>query len=108
VLSAIAELVDHHYWLPLFGHNGLSDQDVAGARVPIKTLPCWALFTEAHITCDGRLSACPLDASARFHMADLAETPFAEAWHSDAFQALRRHHLERDIQGTACESCIAY
>ena len=108
MLQGIEKCVDHHYWLPLFGHCGLPGPQLAGRPVPVKNLPCWGLFTEAHITVDGKLSACSLDASSRFHMGDLREMSFIEAWHSSAFQALRSRHLDGNVKGTACQSCIAY
>lgn len=107
-LKDIEPYVDQHYWLPLLGHWGLPGQERAGWPVPVKPLPCWPLFTEAHITWDGKLSACGLDASPRFHMGDLNRTPFAEAWHSDEFQALRAAHLAGELKGTTCAQCIAY
>ena len=108
VLRELEACVDHHYWLPLFGHCGLPGPHAVGRPVPVKNLPCWGLFTEANVTSDGRLSACTLDASARFHMGDLETTSFLEAWHSPAFQALRTHHLDGNVKGTPCQSCIAY
>lgn len=108
VLDGIKALVDEHYWLPLLGHNGLPGAPDCEGPVPVKRLPCRQLFTQAHVTADGRLSACPLDASPRFHMADLACDTLTLAWHSPAFQRLRDAHLKRDVSGTACSSCIAY
>ena len=96
-LADILPYVDEHYWLPLFGSSGRR-----------KPLPCWPLFKEGHITWDGRLSACCLDHSPRFHMGELDATPFLEAWHSAAFQRLREAHLAQDVRGTACAQCIAY
>ena len=107
-LKIIQSCVDQHYWLPLLGHCGLPAPQSVGRPVPVKDLPCWALFSEAHITWDGKLSACSLDASSRFHMGDLEKTSFPEAWHSPAFQALRARHLDRNVKGTACQSCVAY
>jgi len=117
---AVAEIepaVDEHYWLPLYGQAGLT----AGANdtVPIAgnpgrigalraPLPCWSIFTEGHVTYDGRLSACCFDHDGRFSMGDLTTIPFMEAWTSEPFQALRSAHLNRTVQGTACEQCIAY
>jgi hypothetical protein len=98
VLADILPCVDEHYWLPLFGGG-------SGERKP---LPCWPLFKEGHVTWDGRLSACCLDHSLRFHMGNLDETPFLEAWHGRAFRELREAHLRQDVRGTACEHCIAY
>jgi radical SAM protein with 4Fe4S-binding SPASM domain len=118
--EAVAEIlpfVDEHYWLPLYGQAGLTAGEhgthpVAGnpGRVGAlrKPLPCWALFTEGHITYDGRLSACCFDHDGRFHMGDLTTQSFAEAWQSAPFQKLRAANLAQDVKGTACEHCIAY
>lgn len=118
--AAVAEIlpyVDEHYWLPLYGQAGLtsgahSTQPVAGnpgrvgaMRMP---LPCWALFTEGHITYDGRLSACCFDHDGRFHMGDLNASTFAEAWHSAPFVELRAANLSGNVSGTACAKCVAY
>jgi radical SAM protein with 4Fe4S-binding SPASM domain len=108
MLQRIKACVDQHYWLPLFGHWGLPGPRLAGRPVPVKPLPCWALFTEAHITSDGKLSACSLDASQRFHMGDLTTTSFLEAWKSAAFQQLRTAHLAGNVKETPCQHCIAY
>lgn len=106
-LGRIVPQVDEHYWLPLVGHAAAPG--AAGGRpVPVKALPCGPLFTEAHVTWDGKLSACPLDASVRFHMADLTTTAFDTAWHSATFQKLRAAHLAGEVRGTVCSQCIAY
>ena len=72
-------------------------------------LPCWAVFTEGHITHDGKLAACcfgdGLDGG--LIMADLREVDFLTGWNSVKYQHLRRAHLARDVRGTACESCAA-
>jgi hypothetical protein len=109
--------VDEHYWLPLYGQAGLT----SGARGTVpsagnqgrigalrKPLPCWSLFTEGHITWDGRLSACCFDHDGRFDMGDLNLQSFPEAWHSANFQRLRSANLAEDVRGTVCEKCIAY
>jgi len=112
--------VDEHYWLPLYSMGSLAtkreaelgfrptagNQGRIGAlRAPI---PCWAAFTEGHVTVDGILSACCFDADARWAMGDLKTTPFTEAWHSKKFQALRAAHLRQDVTGSVCEACVAY
>jgi len=116
-VQRILPYVDEHYWLPLYGQAGLT----SGARGTVpsagnqgrigalrKPLPCWSLFTEGHITWDGRLSACCFDHDGRFNMGDLNAQSFPEAWHSAAFQALRAANLAEDVRGTVCEKCIAY
>lgn len=116
-VESILPYVDEHYWLPLYGQAGLT----AGARETIPTagnqgrigalrppLPCWALFTEGHITFDGHLAACCFDHDGRFNMGDLREMSFLEAWHSQPFQALRQANLNKDVSGTVCEKCIAW
>ncbi len=117
--EAVAEIlpyVDEHYWLPLYGHAGLT-AGASGATptgnqgrvdAPRKPLPCWSLFTEGHITYDGRLSACCFDHNLRYHMGDLRHLSFLETWHSQPFQKLREAHLRENVLGTACEKCIAY
>jgi len=116
-VDEIRPYVDEHYWLPLYGQAGLT----SGARgtTPLAgnpgrigalrpPLPCWAVFTEAHITYDGHLSACCFDHDGRFHMGDLNQLSFREAWHSSPFQSLRSANLQQDVRGTPCEQCIAY
>lgn len=118
--QAVAEIlpyVDEHYWLPLYGQAGLTAG--AAGTVPVagnpgrldamrEPIPCWSIFTEGHITYDGRLSACCFDHDGRFTMGDLTTTPFIEAWNSAPFQELRRAHLQGEVRGTVCEGCIAY
>lgn len=116
-VERILPFVDEHYWLPLYGQAGLT----SGARGTVpsagnqgrigalrKPLPCWSLFTEGHITYDGRLSACCFDHDGRFKMGDLKTQDFLQAWHSEPFQRLRAANLAEDVRGTACERCIAY
>ena len=116
-VALIRPYVDQHYWLPLYGQAGLTSgakgtTPVAGniGRIGAlrEPLPCWALFTEGHVTYDGKLAACCFDHDGRFNMGDLNDMAFMEAWHSDRFQALRAANLSRDVTGTPCESCIAY
>ena len=116
-VQRIVPYVDEHYWLPLYGQAGLT----SGARGTVPTagnqgrigalrkpLPCWSLFTEGHITWDGRLSACCFDHDGRFDMGELTRASFLQAWHGERFQRLRRANLAEDVRGTACEKCIAY
>jgi hypothetical protein len=116
-VQRILPYVDEHYWLPLYGQAGLT----SGARDTVpsagnqgrigalrKPLPCWSLFTEGHVTYDGRLSACCFDHDGRFDMGDLNVQSFMAAWHSATFRRLRAAHLAEDVRGTVCEQCIAY
>lgn len=116
-VERILPYVDEHYWLPLYGQAGLTSgargtTPTAGNQGRIgalrKPLPCWSLFTEGHITWDGRLSACCFDHDGRFNMGDLRSTGFLDAWHSAPFRRLRAANLAEDVRGTVCESCIAY
>lgn len=112
--------VDEHYWLPLYSMGAFAtererelgyrptagNQGRLGALRP--PLPCWAVFTEGHITHDGKLSACCFDASGTWAMADLTQVPFMAGWNSRPFVALREAHGQRDVRGTVCEGCVAY
>lgn len=121
--QAVAEIepcVDEVYALPLYSQAALvTDEEEARAWRPTAgnrgrlgalrdPIPCWALFTEGHITWDGKLSACCFDHDGRFHMGDLNEMPFLEAWRSETFRKLRAEHLKGETQGTVCEACVAY
>jgi radical SAM protein with 4Fe4S-binding SPASM domain len=116
-VEKIKPFVDEHYWLPLYGQAGLTagargTKSVAGNIGRIGALrdplPCWAVFTEGHVTYDGHLSACCFDHDGRFKMGDLKEISFLDAWHSANFQKLRDANLREDVTGTPCEKCIAY
>jgi len=118
VVEQILPYVDEHYWLPLYGMSGAAK--AAGWKprpgnpgrldnMRTETLPCWAVFTEAHVTADGMLAACcfgtGLDGD--LAMADLKSTSFEDAWNSAAFRTLRKAHLNKDVSGTACAECAA-
>lgn len=119
-LDAIRGSVDEIYALPLYNQANLVTEDetkrgwrpTAGNRGRVGALrdplPCWAVFTEGHITWNGILSACCFDHDGRFHMGDLTATLFMQAWNSQAFQDLRAAHLRCDVTATACEMCVAY
>lgn len=117
LVAEIEPFVDEHYWLPLYGMSGAS---VAAGWKPRPgnpgrldamrdPLPCWAVFTEGHVTKDGHLSACCFGEGAddALVMADLKEVSFMDGWNSSAYQALRAAHLATDVQGTPCEHCAA-
>lgn len=119
-IAEIAPYVDEVYALPLYSQADLvtNTEKQAGwtptagnrgrAAALREPLPCWSIFTEGHITWDGKLSACCFDHDGRFHMGDLTKQGFMEAWHSATFTALRAAHLRRDVTGTVCEQCVAY
>jgi hypothetical protein len=116
-VAQILSHVDEHYWLPLYGQAGFTagaqgTQPTAGNQGRIGALrpplPCWALFTEGHITYDGHLAACCFDHDGRFNMGDLHEMSFLAAWESQPFQALRQANLDKNVIGSVCEKCIAY
>ena len=116
----VTPYVDEHYWLPLYSGGAfaaereaaLGYRPSAGNQGRIGALrdplPCWAIFTEGHVTVDGKLSACCFDATDNWIMGDLTGQSFMEAWHSPAFMKLRKAHLNKDVRGTACENCVAY
>jgi radical SAM protein with 4Fe4S-binding SPASM domain len=116
----IRDYVDQLYALPLYNQASLVTEEeskrgwsyTAGNRGRIGALrdpiPCWSVFTEGHVTWDGKLSACCFDHNDSLTMGDLSKERFMDAWNSDKFQQLRHAHLNHDITGTACESCVAY
>ena len=119
-IEQIRPYVDEIYPLPLYNQAGFASEreeeqgwkpipgNIGRADKPVPPLPCWAVFTEAHVTYDGKLGACCFSHDERFDMADLNTTPFDEAWNSQTFQSLRRAHLDEDVTGTVCERCVIY
>ena len=119
IVEEIEDFTDEVYALPLYSQaahikseNGTRWVFTGGnpgrydkMRAPI---PCWALFTEGHVTWDGRLSACCFDHDGRFDMGDLKTTAFMDAWHSPGFRELRAAHLRREVVRTVCEQCVSY
>jgi radical SAM protein with 4Fe4S-binding SPASM domain len=115
--SCIAPYVDEYYWLPLYTAGGqaieketeLGFQPIAGntGRLddPSEPIPCWTIFTAAHIMADGKMTACCLDGVGNWVMGDLKTQSFMEAWNSPEFKELRKAHLKKDIIGTKCEKC---
>lgn len=118
--AEVLPYVDEHYWLPLYSMGSFASQreaelgykPIAGNQGRLgalrSPLPCWSVFTEGHITHDGKLSACCFDACGTWAMADLTEVDFATGWNSPAFVALRGAHQRQDVTGTPCEGCLAY
>ena len=120
VVADVEPLLDQVYALPLYSQadlvsvaenergwaiRGGNPGRFGNMREPV---PCWSLFTEARVTHDGHLSACCFDHDGRFHMGDLNEMPFMEAWTSEGFQDLRRAHLSGDVRDTVCSKCVSY
>jgi MoaA/NifB/PqqE/SkfB family radical SAM enzyme len=93
LVAEVLPYLDEHYWIPL--HE-------PGSPLPI---PCWSLFTRAHVTFDGKLSACAFDAGEAAIMADLAKESFMDGWRGVRFARLREAHLRRDVSCTICEDC---
>jgi hypothetical protein len=116
VMAEIEPYVDEAYWLPLFGMGGASKEAgmkpsqgnpgrLGAMREP---LPCWSVFTEAHITASGKLAACCFGTGSDndLVMADLTKVSFSAGWNSVAFQELRKAHLLKDVSKTPCGECM--
>jgi len=112
--------LDEVYALPLYSQADLVSVDEKKRGWEIRggnpgradnmrpAMPCWSLFTEARVSYEGQLSACCFDHDGRFHMGDLNEISFMEAWTSPEFQALRQAHIDHDVSETVCKDCVSY
>ena len=119
-VEEIRPFMDEVYALPLYNQASLVTEEeksrgwayTAGNRGRLGALrdplPCWSVFTEGHITWDGKLSACCFDHNDSLTMSDLNKESFIDGWNSEVFQTLRQAHLLKDITGTPCEHCVAY
>ena len=117
VAKVVAPYVDEHYWLPLYSMGSAGDKSVGETKYsptagnqgradnPVPPIPCWSLFTVAHVMVDGRMTACCFDSDGKWVVGDLKQSSFMECWNSDEFQKLRKAHLAGSVAGTACEEC---
>lgn len=114
-IDELRPYLDECYQLPLYNQAGQVEHDASRLRnagnpghvsAPVAAVPCWVLFSQAHVLVDGTMTACCFDHGGRFDMGSLADTPFHEIWTSEAFRELRRAHLNNDVHGTPCEKCI--
>lgn len=92
---------NYEEWVPTAGNMGR-----VGNLVP--PLPCWALFSEGHVSWDGHLTGCCFSHTPDFDFGDLNDVSFMDAWNSQAARSLRAANLAKDVRGTACEHCVAY
>jgi radical SAM protein with 4Fe4S-binding SPASM domain len=114
----ILPYISEHYYLSLFTMAGVATkreaelglQPVAGnpgrCDSPVPPIPCWTLFTAAHVLSDGRLTACCMDATGKWVVGDLKTQSFKECWNSPEFQSLRAEHLKLNVLGTKCQECV--
>jgi organic radical activating enzyme len=97
------------------GRLRLVDGKWTGIREPV---PCWSAW-EGHLGMGDwdeelqdyryHLSACCFDGAGEFNMGDLNGPngmSFTEAWNSQKFVELRQKHIDKDVRGTVCHSCI--
>lgn len=81
-------------------------------------VPCWSAW-EGHIGMGDwdeelkdyryHLSACCFSGDGAFNMGDLIGPngkSFVEAWNSPEFVKLRQAHVDKNVRGTICETCI--
>jgi radical SAM protein with 4Fe4S-binding SPASM domain len=111
LLDELSIYVDEFYWLPLYTQAGLFDNSTVVGNVGRHDnqrtgIPCWSIFTGAHITHEGLLSACCFDHKNEFIMGDLKSDTFAKSWNSTDFIELRKAHISGDIHNTQCRNCI--
>lgn len=117
-VAEIQDIVDEVYALPLYSHGGyVTEKEKKAGMKPsggnrgrldnlVPPIPCWAAFSEGHITWQGKLHACCFGHTDDLVMADLNKVSFLEGWNSPAFQELRKAHLNKDVSQTPCATCF--
>jgi radical SAM protein with 4Fe4S-binding SPASM domain len=112
-LSEIEDCIDEHYWIPFCNQGGIKTDIATKVRGNIgrldgqvSSLPCWSLFTSAHITCDGDVTVCCFDHNGKLTIGNIFEDTFMNIWNGKKIQELRQHHLNKDVRGTVCNDCI--
>ncbi len=119
MIEDLAPYLDEIYALPLYSHGGFAtDEELKRGWVPTagnrgrldalrEPLPCWALFTEGHISWHGMLTGCCFAHTPDFDFGNLLEESFMDAWNSPRAQWFREANLKKDVKGTPCEGCAA-
>jgi len=72
----------------------------------LMTFPCYMLFNQLHVTCEGYLNICCVDFDNYLAVEDLNIVSIEEAWFGEKFASIRKKHIEKDIEGTMCYNCI--
>ncbi len=67
---------------------------------------CPDVFSRCTVTPEGYLSACVVDYQNYLVVADLHKTTIKDAWHHEAYVALRRRHAAGNLLGTVCHNCL--
>lgn len=67
---------------------------------------CPMVFKTLHVTYEGYLTMCCTDFQDYLAVADLGQESLADAWNNSHAQALRKRHLEQDLEGTMCYNCM--
>lgn len=118
-IKEIKDYVDEVYALPLYNQAGfVTDIEKKAGMIPTKGnrgrlenltngIPCWALFSEGHISWDGQLTGCCFSHTPDFDFGDLNKIDFMDAWNSKRAQWFREAHLRGKIEGTPCEKCFS-
>lgn len=99
--ALVSKTLDEKKWPYIAGNSGRLDK-------PRDRIPCWALFTEGHISWDGKLTGCCFAHTTDFDLGDLTQDTFMDCWNSDRARWFRRHHLSGDIKPTPCRECLAW
>lgn len=111
LLEELNPYLDEFYWLPLYNHGGYFDTQTVAGNVGRHDMqrsgtPCWSVFSAAHVTFDGKLTACCFDHKNQFAMGDLNNESFVDAWNSPEFIELRKHHIKGELKGSPCANCL--
>ncbi len=71
-----------------------------------KVRPCHQLFDRLLIFWDGTATVCCADIDGALSVGNFNDSSIEDLWHSEAFNELRRKHLDRDLSGLpTCRMC---
>lgn len=69
-------------------------------------IPCYMLWNGLYITYEGYATACCADYQNYLVYADLNKTTIKDAWHNELITELRRKHVDGNIKGLPCYTCV--
>ena len=92
--------------LPVGRYGNVDDLSNVERGAGDKVRPCHQLFDRLLIFWDGTATVCCADIDGALSVGNFNDSSLEDLWHSDAFNLIRKQHLERDLTGLpTCRMC---
>ena len=75
-------------------------------KIKSGSMPCEMVFNRLHVTCEGYLDACCVDADGMLTVADLHSVSLKDAWNSEIMRDLRKQFIDGKLKKNVCYNCV--